>query len=82
MNVVVTILASFLVDQMGRKVLLVRGTAMMMISVLVLSVSLLFLDWIQWLQSILCVLMVFVYVVGKKKEEEMSHVCHPSAVRH
>lgn len=63
-NVVFTMIACKLVDTMGRKILLLIGLSLMLISLIVLSIVLLAANEHQTIQGIVSVVMVLVFISG------------------
>ena len=63
-NLACTILASYLVDLYGRRILGIVGTIMMSCSMLVLSLVLWFGDSLGQMQGTIAVLMLIVFVAG------------------
>jgi len=63
-NVIFTMIACKLVDSMGRKILLLIGLSLMLLSLIVLGVVLLTCNKYQTTQGIISVIMVLVFIAG------------------
>ena len=63
-NVIFTMIACKLVDTMGRKILLLIGLSLMLLSLIVLGITLLTANKYQTTQGIVSVIMVLVFIAG------------------
>lgn len=64
LNVILTMLSGYLVDKLGRKILLITGTWIMFTSLVLLGFVLLFLYKIETLRTVVSILGVLTYVCG------------------